>query len=400
MSSIAVHGGPTPHAVLRDVVDWGRVVVGTVARGVVATLLGLALWAAAPAVIGWQPTTVMTGSMEPRLTSGDVVVSRPVASGEVRTGKILLADDPDQSGHLRMHRYVEDGPGGTLVTKGDANPQQDSTPLERSAVHGVAFLRIPFVGAPVLWLRQGEWTKVVVLALGLTALLALCTVDGSLRRLAAVDDDRDYADDDAGSDGGDDAHGSGGGPSDGAGAGREARDDAATRLASGATTVVTRRSLRVHERRVQRLRRFGGAAAVLAIAGSVGVLVPAQAVAVPWSRTTVNPGSTFTAVTATGVPTLTCTAASSSTVTIAWTYTDPTVPNSFDLVNGTTQLATATTAGQRSLVYGGAGLLDLGTTYTLNLRTNLGNGWTATSTPTVKVKVVSVLGLASASCVP
>lgn len=393
MSSIAVHGGPTPHAVFRDVVDWGRVVVGTVARGVVATLLGLALWAAAPAVIGWQPTTVMTGSMEPRLTSGDVVVSRPVASGEVRTGKILLADDPDQSGHLRMHRYVEDGPGGTLITKGDANPQQDSTPLERSAVHGVAFLRIPFVGAPVLWLRQGEWAKVVALALGLAALLALCTVDGSLRRLAAVDDA-----DDAGSDGRDDAHGSGGGPSEGAGAGREARDDAARRLPSGTATVVTRRSLRVHERRVQRLRRFGGAAAVLVIAGSVGVLVPAQAVAVPWSRTTVNPVSNFTAGTATGVPTLTCTPASSGTVTIAWTYTDPTVPKSFDLVNGTTQLATATTAGQRSLVYGGAGLLDLGTTYTLNLRTNLGNNWTATSTPTVKVRVVSVLGAASASC--
>lgn len=393
MSSIAVHGGPTPHALFRDVVDWGRVVVGTVARGVVATLLGLALWAAAPAVIGWQPTTVMTGSMEPRLTSGDVVVSRPVASGEVRTGKILLADDPDQSGHLRMHRYVEDGPGGTLITKGDANPQQDSTPLERSAVHGVAFLRIPFVGAPVLWLRQGEWAKVVALALGLAALLALCTVDGSLRRLAAVDDA-----DDAGSDGRDDAHGSGGGPSDGAGAGREARDDAATRLPSGTATVVTRRSLRVHERRVQRLRRFGGAAAVLVIAGSIGVLVPAQAVAVPWSRTTVNPVSNFTAGTATGVPTLTCTPASSGTVTIAWTYTDPTVPNSFDLVNGTTQLATATTAGQRSLVYGGAGLLDLGTTYTLSLRTNLGNNWTAISTPTVKVRVVSVLGVASASC--
>lgn len=55
---------------------------------------------------------------------------------------------------------------------------------------------------------------------------------------------------------------------------------------------------------------------------------------------------------------------------------------------------------ERSLVHGGAGLLDLGTTYTLNLRTNLGNNWTATSTPTVKVRVVSVLGLASASCVP
>ncbi|MFS2030666.1 hypothetical protein ACEN85_11210, partial [Curtobacterium sp. CT11-45] len=183
MVSIEVHGGPTPHDVLRDALDWGRVVVATLARGVVATRLGLALWAAAPAVIGGQPTTVMTGSMEPRLTPGDVVVSRPVSAGDVRMGKVLLVDDPDQPGHLRMHRYVEDGPRGTIVTKGDANPRQDSTPVEPSAVHGVAFLRVPFVGAPIVWLRAGEWGKVGMLALGLVAVLALCTIDGSLRRL-------------------------------------------------------------------------------------------------------------------------------------------------------------------------------------------------------------------------
>ena len=38
MVSIAVHGGPTPHDVLHDAVDWGRVVVATLARGIVATL--------------------------------------------------------------------------------------------------------------------------------------------------------------------------------------------------------------------------------------------------------------------------------------------------------------------------------------------------------------------------
>lgn len=386
MSSIAVHGGPTPHAVFRDVVDWGRVVVGTVARGVVATLLGLALWAAAPAVIGWQPTTVMTGSMEPRLTSGDVVVSRPVASGEVRTGKILLADDPDQSGHLRMHRYVEDGPGGTLITKGDANPQQDSTPLERSAVHGVAFLRIPFVGAPVLWLRQGEWAKVVALALGLAALLALCTVDGSLRRLAAVDDA-----DDAGSDGRDDAHGSGGGPSEGAGAGREARDDAATRLPSGTATVVTRRSLRVHERRVQRLRRFGGAAAVLVIAGSVGVLVPAQAVAVPWSRTTVNPVSNFTAGTAVPATGLTCSANSDGSVNIGFAYSGPAV-TSFSVVNtNANNIAATGEAGSTAPIrVTGQGILSLGAVVTVKIRTNYGGSWFVDSSATARIQTALI----------
>lgn len=394
MSSIAVHGGPAPHAAVRDAVDWGRVVVATLARGVVATLLGLALWAAAPALIGWQPTTVMTGSMEPRIVPGDVVVSRPVGSGEIATGKVLLADDPDQADHLRMHRYVEDGPGGTMVTKGDANPQQDSTPIERSAVHGIAFLRIPFIGTPIRWISAGEWGLVAMLALGLTAVLALCTIDGSLRRLVEADDDAAGGPDDAA--GPDDATG----PVDGTDDGLEARDGAATGLPSAASTVLTRRALRRRVRRRRRLRRLGGGAAVLVLAAAAGVLLPGTADAAPWSRTTVAPTANFTAGTATGVPTLTCAPAGSNTVTIAWTYDNgATVPVSFDLMNGTTQVASTTTAGARSMVYGGAGLLNLGTTYELRLRTNLGNNWTATSTPTVKVRVVSVLGLASASCV-
>lgn len=371
---------------LHDAVDWGRVAVATVARGVVATLLGLALWAAAPAVIGWQPTTVVTGSMEPRLTPGDVVVSRPVAPGEIRPGRILLADDPDQSGHLRMHRYVEEGSGGTLVTKGDANPQQDSTPLERSDVHGVAFLRIPFVGAPILWLRQGEWTKVVVLALGLTALLALCAVDGSLRRLVAAD----AADDDADApDHGDDSHGPGDGPSAGGDAGREARAGAATGLPSDAATVVTRRSLRAHQRRVQRLRRFGGATAVLVIAGSVGLLVPAQAVAVPWSATTVDPVSSFGATTVPQATGLTCTSNGDGTVNIGFAYAGP-AATSFSVVNGSTVLATGTTGATSPVKVTGTAILGLGQVYTVSVRVNFAGTWTSTSTATTRIQTALV----------
>ncbi len=392
MVSIAAPGGHPPHQALHDAVDWGRVVVATVARGVVATLLGLALWSAAPAVIGWQPTTVMTGSMEPRLAPGDVVVTRPVAPSEVRPGRILLATDPDQRGHLRMHRYVDDGPGDTIITKGDANPQQDSTPVERSAVRGVAFLRIPFVGAPVRWLREGRWGSVAVLAVGLVALLALCGADGALRRTARSDPDGgpSHSDDD--------------GDGDVAArvpAGREARVGVATGLPSGGTAVRSRRTARARERRVRRLRRGGAAVVVVAVAAT-GFLLPAQAVAAPFGTTTGNPTSTFVAGTATAVPTLSCSPASSTSsstsVQISWTYQGSTVPVSFDLVSGSTVVATAGGTA-RSLTYSGGGLLALNTPYVLQLRTNLGGSWTTVSTATVNVKVSSVAGvLTSAAC--
>ena len=412
MVSIDATGGPVPQAALRDAADWARVVVATLARGAVATLLGLALWAAAPAVIGWMPTSVMTGSMEPRLHPGDVVVSRPVAPVELRPGRILLADDPDQPGHLRMHLYVADGRDGTLITKGDANPQADSTPLERSAVHGVAFLRVPYVGSPIVWLRDGEWARVVVLALGVVGLLALCTIDGSLRRLAAGDDDTDQSDDT-------DGRKSSGGSYEPARTrrrraatvmttGREARHRAATSLPSDrapARDRVTVRGLRAltavwwsdhqHGRRAARVRsrtRVAAAALVLGLAAA-GALVPASADAVPWSGTTTR-AATFTAALPTA-PALTCTTVGNTAV-LTWPGGDD--PFTFDVLANTTVL-TNVAGNVRTVMLGGGSGLSLGGTSTVTVRANYGaSTWDRTSAG-VSVRTFTVLGaLSGASC--
>lgn len=377
MVSIEVSGGRSPHDVVRDVVDWGRVVVATLARGIVATVLGLALWAAAPAVIGWHPTTVMTGSMEPRLAPGDVVVSRPVAQAEIRLGQILLADDPDQPGHLRMHRFVTAGPDDTLVTKGDANPQRDSTAIERSAVHGVAFLRIPVIGAPIVWLRDGEWNKVVLLALALTAALFLCTIDGSLRRLASSS--------------------SGDGEGDGPAAddGLEARptsapsgaaDSRSGRHAQSGRHVLSRRALRCRVRRVRRLHRAGGIAAVVLVAGGFGVLPPAQAVAAPFAKTTVNPTSSFATLTVPQATALACTSNGDGSVNIGFAYGGPTA-TSFSVMNGSTVLATGSTTPVKVV---GSGILNLGQVYTVSVRVDFVGNWTSTSTSVTRIQTALI----------
>ncbi|MGL4175098.1 MAG: LamG-like jellyroll fold domain-containing protein [Dermatophilaceae bacterium] len=161
---------------------WSRLVVATLARAVLAVALGLAFWSAAPTIIGWEPTTVATGSMEPRIHVGDVVVARPVAAADAQPGQVLLVDDPDRSGRLRLHRFVERDDTGGLVLKGDANRHQDSTPVPPYAVHGVGVLRVPWAGVPVGWVTTGQWRQLGLLALAVTALLALTTLDRTLRR--------------------------------------------------------------------------------------------------------------------------------------------------------------------------------------------------------------------------
>jgi signal peptidase len=389
MVSIEVSGGRTPHDALHDAVDWGRVVVATVARGVIATVLGLALWAAAPAVIGWLPTTVMTGSMAPRIVPGDVVVSRPVAPAQLRVGQVLLADDPDQAGHLRMHRFVDAGPRGSVVTKGDANPQRDSTTITRSAVHGVAFLRIPMVGTPIVWMRDGAWSKVALLALAVAVVLWLATVDGSLRRLAAAVRDEDDDPDGPGPD-------AGPGPSP-----RHCleappssapllRPDGRSGRHALSGQVLSRRAHRRQVRRQRRLRGTGGVAAVALVAGGLGLLLPAQAVAVPFTAQTANAGPSLTAATAVATSALTCKANSDGSVNIGFTYGGaPDVVSSFDVMTGSTVIGTdvGTVSSVRVV---GSGILNLGATVTVAVRTNLGGTWTATSTSTTKIQTALV----------
>ena len=159
--------------------------------GVVATLLGLALWAAAPAVIGWHPTTVMTGSMEPRLRPGRRRRLAPggarASSASARSCSPTTRTSPDTSACTATSRTAR-----TARSSRRATPTRsaDSTPIDAlRRARG----RVP--AHPVRRRRRscgcatGEWAKVALLALGARRGARLCTVDGSLRRLADVDDD-------------------------------------------------------------------------------------------------------------------------------------------------------------------------------------------------------------------
>jgi signal peptidase len=371
MATIELGAVPTvPRGSFRDTVDWVRIILGTAARGLIMTLLGLALWAAAPAVIGWHPTTVMTGSMEPRLAPGDVVVSRPVAPSQLRLGQVILYDDPDQVGELRLHRIHAVRSGNMLITKGDANPQADSTPISRSVVHGVAFIRVPYIGLPIVWLRDGQWHRLVLLVLALTVIAWLATIDGSLRRVADAS-----------------------GPD----AGREARDEPDPSLPT-AVPAPTRRGVRKRLRRARALRRVGTGLVVVLLVGGAGALLPGKALAATFAGTTTNPVSSLTATSAVAASAITCTNNADKTVTLTWTYAGAT-PVGFDVLSGSTVVASTTGATTSVKINGSGGnLFNLGTTLTLDVRTNLTSTWTKTSTATAKVTTTDVLGSISATC--
>ncbi len=162
---------------------YARIVGAALARVTLAALATLLLFGAAPAVLGWTPTTVMTGSMEPRIHPGDIVVARPLPQEALAAGQVLLVDDPDHGGRLRLHRLVSVTDQG-LILRGDANSSDDSTPVATTGVRGVGFLRIPLVGAPLVWFSERALPQLAVLVVVLLLLVAATRLDRALGRTA------------------------------------------------------------------------------------------------------------------------------------------------------------------------------------------------------------------------
>jgi signal peptidase I len=108
---------------------------------VVATLTG---WVLLPALAGWQPEVVASGSMAPALHEGDVVLADSHARSP-SPGQIVVVRDPDVGGGLLTHRVLT-VTGGVLRTKGDANSQADPRAATPADLVGTVRLVVPAAG--------------------------------------------------------------------------------------------------------------------------------------------------------------------------------------------------------------------------------------------------------------
>ena len=145
---------------------------GTVSMLLVSMATSLSLWIALPwAFLGWAPTLVTSGSMEPLVAPGDVVMVRPVEAAELSPNAVVLYDRPD-TGRV-LHRILEVHPDGTFTTGGDANADPDSAFVHVEDIEGAAVLAVPWIGRPSLWLHEGRTVAVAATAIGLLIALRL-----------------------------------------------------------------------------------------------------------------------------------------------------------------------------------------------------------------------------------
>lgn len=139
---------------------------GTISMLIISMASSLSLWIAFPwAFLGWSPTLVTSGSMEPLVAPGDIVMLREVSAEELTANSVVLYDTPG-TGRV-LHRILERLPDGTFRTGGDANAVPDSTPVALDDIEGAAVLAVPWIGRPSLWLHEGRTVTLVIGGLAL-----------------------------------------------------------------------------------------------------------------------------------------------------------------------------------------------------------------------------------------
>ena len=121
---------------------------------------------AVPNVVGGRSLKVLSGSMEPRIQTGDIVIGRWIRPAEARPGDVVTFRKPGTS-TLITHRAravrVEDGTVN-FVTKGDANETVEAWKAPLDARITRAEYRVPKAGYVVEWIGSdtGRWGLLVI----------------------------------------------------------------------------------------------------------------------------------------------------------------------------------------------------------------------------------------------
>jgi signal peptidase len=156
--------------------------VRTVSSAAVSCALGAVLVfgivLALPAASGHRSLTVLSGSMEPTLETGSIVVDEMIHPTEARIGDIVTFSDPAQPDRLITHRLRRarvEGDTAHMVTKGDANDAPERWDVRVDGEIGRVMFHVPMLGRvrELIGTRQGY----VVLMLAILALSAWVLTD-------------------------------------------------------------------------------------------------------------------------------------------------------------------------------------------------------------------------------
>lgn len=135
-----------------------------------------------PDIMGIKPFIVLTGSMEPIIKAGDLVLVKEVNENELKINDIIAFRYTKEDEAL-IHRIVgiEEYEGKTFfTTKGDNNQTEDKLNIEYKNIEGIYSFRIGKIGEIAMFIRTKQGIAISLLAI--TTIFFLWQFVKSLKR--------------------------------------------------------------------------------------------------------------------------------------------------------------------------------------------------------------------------
>jgi signal peptidase len=132
----------------------GRFSALAAAWAVGAFCMALLAVVALPNAIGMRSFTVMSGSMQPTIHVGDVVIDKKIRPLDARPGDVVTFSDPTGRKRLITHRIRSirvQGNTVQVVTKGDANNTVERWAVPANGRIGRVELRVWKLGYPLVY---------------------------------------------------------------------------------------------------------------------------------------------------------------------------------------------------------------------------------------------------------
>jgi signal peptidase I len=138
-----------------------------------------------PRVAGATPYAVLSGSMEPAMPPGTLVIVRDADPASIAVGDVITfmphENDPSVVTHRVIGVGVDMSGAPTFTTKGDANPVADVTIVRDYQLVGERWYFVPYLGWIVEALTVQQRAIGIYLVAGALILYALVMFAGAFR---------------------------------------------------------------------------------------------------------------------------------------------------------------------------------------------------------------------------
>lgn len=115
----------------------------------VLAALAVAAFSFGPRAIGYQALIVRSGSMEPAIRTGSVVLVQPVPASSLKVGDVITYERAGETVIVVTHRIVgilQGGPTPTFQTQGDASGAPDPYTVTYPGTGWKVIWTLPFAG--------------------------------------------------------------------------------------------------------------------------------------------------------------------------------------------------------------------------------------------------------------